>query len=254
MTPQTLLKVASTLLPKIEVTQEDCPDKLLLMVEETKYPEFAARLNNAMADAGLSVTDIKNRIGVTYEMARRYTLGTAKPRDAKMKALAALFGRSSAWLSYGDEVRESANVEYMTRPEVFRIPVISYIQAGNWAEICDSYARGSGSETILTDLELSGSSFALRIKGKSMLPEFNEGDLVIIDPEVDPHPGDYVAAKNGEEEATFKKFRPRGTDENGKDVFELIPLNDDFPTLHSDRDGPMRIVGTMVEHRRFRRR
>ncbi len=86
-----------------------------------------------------------------------------------------------------------------------------------------------------------------------MLPDFREGDVVIIDPELAPTPGDFVVAKNGENEATFKKFRPRGLNEHGEQVIELVPLNEDYPSIRSDAQ-PFRIIGTMVEHRRYRRR
>lgn len=149
----------------------------------------------------------------------------------------------------------SPNVAHMPLRAARSIPVIGYVQAGLWTEATDSYAMGSGSEMINTDLDdLGPNAFALRIKGDSNSPDYKEGEIVIIDPSVTPIPGDMVVAKNGDEEATFKKYRPRGTDDNGKDIFELVPLNDDYPTLRSDRDGPMRIIGTMVEHRRFRRR
>ena len=39
-----------------------------------------------------------------------------------------------------------------------------------------------------------------------MEPDFREGDAVVIDPEVIPLPGDFVVAKNGEEEALFKSI------------------------------------------------
>ena len=86
-----------------------------------------------------------------------------------------------------------------------------------------------------------------------MLPEYRPGDRVIIDPNVTPQPGDCVVAKNGDDEATFKKYRPRGIDAQGRLVFELVPLNDDYPTIRSDVT-PAHIVGTMVEHRKYRRR
>lgn len=120
----------------------------------------------------------------------------------------------------------------------------------------DDHAPGAASEYLLTDLPVSRYTFALEIKGTSMLPEFKEGDRVIIDPEVRPQPGDFVAAKtmdaHGHGEATFKKYRPRGTNDKGQEVFELSPLNEDFPSLRSDTT-PLEIIGTMVEHRRYRR-
>lgn len=132
------------------------------------------------------------------------------------------------------------------------VPVITSIQAGMWAEIVDSFQPGDAGDWLLTDIDLSDSAFALDIRGNSMEPEFKDGDRVIIDPEIAPQPGDFVAAKNGEQEATFKKYRPRGMDAHGNIIFELVPLNDDYPTLRSDVQH-IRIVGTMVEHRKYRR-
>lgn len=134
-----------------------------------------------------------------------------------------------------------------------RVPLVNYVQAGAMREICDQAWIGDAAEFLLTDLELSSAAFALSIKGDSMLPDFREGDRVIIDPEVRPTPGDFVVAKNGGEEATFKKYRPRGMNEHGDEIFELVPLNDDFAPMRSDVT-PLLIIGTMVEHRRYRKR
>ena len=134
-----------------------------------------------------------------------------------------------------------------------KIPLISYVQAGCWTGIVDNYLPGDADDWLLTDLDLSPSAFALQIKGDSMLPEFKEGDRVIIDPNVGPLPGDFVVAKNGDDEATFKKYRPRGVNEQGAQVFELVPLNEDYPSMRSDST-QISIIGTMVEHRKYRKR
>ncbi|WP_372372507.1 LexA family protein [Alcaligenes faecalis] len=108
-------------------------------------------------------------------------------------------------------------------------------------------------EYLLTDLCLSERSFALQIKGDSMLPDFKEGDRIIVDCELTPRPGDYVVAKNSEEEATFKKYRLLCIDEGGQEIFELVPLNEDYPSIRSDQHA-IEIIGTMVEHRKYYRR
>jgi len=133
------------------------------------------------------------------------------------------------------------------------IPVISAIQAGALKEIMQPYEVGDGFATIYTDDDYSTWAFGLVIEGDSMLPEFREGDIVVIEPDWEPRPGEYVAAKNGREEATFKKYRPRGIDKDGKVIFELAPLNDDYPTLRSDTEH-LTIIGVMAEHRRKARR
>ena len=117
----------------------------------------------------------------------------------------------------------------------------------------DRFEPGDADEFLLTDQDLSDNAFALEIVGESMLPDFQPGDRVIIDPSVLPQPGDFVVAKNGEEEATFKKYRPRGVNEHGQAVFELVPINPDYPSMRSDVM-PILIIGTMIEHRKYRKR
>ena len=63
--------------------------------------DLASRLNELMAKQGKNIVDLQKAIGVTYEMARRYTLGTATPRDKKIEAMAKYFGVSPAHLKYG---------------------------------------------------------------------------------------------------------------------------------------------------------
>jgi SOS-response transcriptional repressor LexA len=148
--------------------------------------------------------------------------------------------------------KKSANV-FGGETSLRKVPVISYVQAGMMTEVMDPFALGEGFELITTDLDLSPGAFALVIKGESMLPEFREGDKIVIDPAVQPLPGDMVIAKNTEEEATFKKYRPRGYNERGEMVFELIPLNEDYPVMRSDIEH-LRVIGVMVEHRKYRKR
>jgi transcriptional regulator with XRE-family HTH domain len=72
------------------------------MVESTnKHHDFAVRLNAVMGERGLSVKDLSQACGVTYEMARRYTLGTAKPRDQKLLRIAEWLAVAPSWLDYG---------------------------------------------------------------------------------------------------------------------------------------------------------
>lgn len=134
------------------------------------------------------------------------------------------------------------------------LPVIDSVQAGDWTPPADPYAKGHGMALVYPATQVGPRAFALEIRGDSMEPEFHAGDRVIVDPDVAPLPGDYVVAKlEDEQEATFKKFRPRGG--RGKSaMIELVPLNPDWPVLTIERTRPGRIVATMVEHHRYRRR
>lgn len=166
-----------------------------------------------------------------------------------------VLGISASWVQKGQGpkfVQDKSNVS-SAQIGTKQIPLLSYVSAGLWRGVVDPFQPNDAHDWLVTDLELSEGAFALEIKGDSMQPDFKPGDRVIIDPGISPQPGDFVVAKNGDEEATFKKYRPRGMDASGNVVFELVPLNEDYPTMRSDV-AHIRIVGTMVEHRKYRRR
>lgn len=206
---------------------------------------------------GGNQSELARYCGVSPQAVQKWIAGGSEPRGKNLQLIAEFLGVSEVTLKFGNvsdirEARSPYNVQVVHAGEK-KIPLISYVQAGRMAEAVDPYPSGDGSEFLLTDLELGENAFALQIKGDSMLPEFKEGDRIIIDPSIQPQPGDFVVAKNGHEEATFKKYRTRGLNERGNDVFELIPLNEDYPTMRSDIT-PLRIIGVMVEHRKYRRR
>ncbi|WP_221624840.1 MULTISPECIES: LexA family transcriptional regulator [unclassified Burkholderia] len=145
-----------------------------------------------------------------------------------------------------------ANVERIDG-DWHRIPLISYAQAGAMTESTDPSSLGDALEFVLTNEDVSARAFGLRIKDLSCWPEYQEGDVVIIEPEIRPDPGNMVVVKGGSEEAVFGKYRPRGTNDQGEMVFELVPLNDDFATLNSERDH-LQIIGVEIEHHRKKRR
>ena len=200
---------------------------------------------------GWTILELANRIDSDVGNISRLERGKQGYSDEMLRKIAQALGCSVADLFSGAE-RESnvSQVPLGTR----RIPLVSYVQAGHMTEAVDPYALGDADEWMLTDLDLSANAFALKIKGDSMLPDFRPGDRVLIDPEVTPRPGDFVAARNTKQEATFKKYRVRGIDESGAEIFELVPLNDNYPVLRSD-EHHLVVIGTMIEHRRkFRRK
>lgn len=196
-----------------------------------------------------TLEDMVEKVGSDTGNLSRVERGLQGVTEEMLRKLAQAFGCTIADLYNGTEPANVVSAPMGLR----RIPLISHVQAGMMTEAVDPYAVGDASDWLITDLELSSGAFALQIKGDSMLPEFCPGDRVIIDPSIVPDPGNYVVAKNGENEATFKKYRPRGVNERGEQVFELVPLNDDFAPMRSDIV-PIQIIGTMVEHRRYRKK
>lgn len=198
--------------------------------------------------------------GYSHAIVSQWENDLSKPKNTLLVARA--LKTSMEWLLTGEGNEDDLSVTVSTDGVINvvpasvglrQIPIISYVQAGCWTESCECRAMDGSIETITTDLDLGSMAFALEVRGDSMAPEILEGDVVVIDPGVDPLPGDYVVAKNGSHEATLKQYRPRGTNDQGQEYFELVPINPVYPAMRSDHHH-VTIIGVMMEHRRYRKK
>ncbi len=207
---------------------------------------LADRVKQKRIELGLTQTEAAELAGIRQQSWQSIEDGkTLKPRN--IIGIAKALKCDPEWLMNGGTFMPLAEVNSR------RVPLISYVQAGALAAKSPIEAFDGSLEYILTDLDISEFSFALRIEGDSMEPDFKAGDVIIVDPEIEPTPGEFVVAKNGGEQATFKKYRPTYTDMKGCQHFELVPLNDDYPVINSENQ-PLTIIGVMIEHRIYRRK
>jgi SOS-response transcriptional repressor LexA len=102
-----------------------------------------------------------------------------------------------------------------------------------------------------TSANTGAASFAVVLNDSSMSPMFEPRDEVVIDTKATPRAGDFVLAKLGQS-VFFRKFQDRGVSESGNQLFDLMPLNQDFQQIKHNPD--MQIIGVAVEHRRSLRR
>ncbi len=150
-------------------------------------------------------------------------------------------GVSARWLGSGEGAIEPSNVSPGPdlRPPV---PLVSWVQAGDWTEYTDPYPPGMAEEWISPSTKVSACSFALKVRGDSMGPKFTEGDTLIVDPEVEARNGDFVIVRlDDAQEATFKQLII-----DGPQKF-LKPLNARYPVVPIN--GNATIVGVVVEKR-----
>lgn len=229
---------------------------------------LSERIRWVMQKYDLSQAALAKIAGVKQPSVNRWVNGVgAAIRADAAAAICRHFSLSLDWLisGRGNPQAENAplaetNVEPV-RSHMKRIPVLSYVQAGTPTGVGQIQARQTAFDNgdfIWVDEELPDECFALKVTGSSMEPDFFEKDVIVIDPTITPCPGDFVVAtrlskKTDELETTFKKYRPRGYDTYGNEIFELIPLNIDYPTYNSGID-ELKIVGVLVEHRRSYRR
>lgn len=109
------------------------------------------------------------------------------------------------------------------------VPLISWIQAGQWQDVIDNLHPGEG-ERIHTTYKVRKHTYALRVRGDSMEPKFPDGAILIVEPNENPEPGSYVIIRQNGGEATFKQLVQDGTNRY------LKPLNPRYPIMELKPD------------------
>lgn len=163
-------------------------------------------------------------------------------RGENLLRLAEALGCAPAYLIDGDGPVFSEN----TWAGLHQIPLIAQRDVAQWLNDADTVRHQL---LMHNDMALSQQSFALRVEEQAMMPAILRNDVVIIDPNLSPQPGDIVLALQ-HKNALLRTWRQRGSEE-GVAQFELAPININFPELHSSRDS-LKLTGTLVELRRYR--
>lgn len=127
-----------------------------------------------------------------------------------------------------------------------RIPVLGRVVAGIPIEATQEIL---GYEEITPDLAKTGEFFALQVKGDSMLPKLEEGDIVIVKCQEDVETGDIAIVLVNGDEATIKQVKKV---DGG---IMLYGFNSDVysPHFYSNQQIealPVQILGKVIESRR----
>ncbi|MBZ7697041.1 hypothetical protein FML24_27565 [Klebsiella oxytoca] len=157
---------------KIEMTKNRLCLNLLPMVEKTnKHQDFADRLNREMSKKNLSVKQLSIAGQVTYEMARRYTLGTAKPRDEKLIRIAEWLNVPPAWLDYG---AVDSGVETGGNAETVTSAPIELSDETEFSNLSDDEKRLLRVFRKFPDTEANNMLLAFEVRYKKLLEFYSE--------------------------------------------------------------------------------
>jgi SOS-response transcriptional repressor LexA len=169
---------------------------------------------------------------------------TGKPRsfnDASARLIEVATGKPVGWIDQPLVENTEAG------PDVRgRVPLISWVQAGAWAEIIDNFAPGDAAEWLPCPISHGPRTYVLRVRGESMLnpagrPSFQDGDLIFVDPDRQAEQGSLVVVRlEDEHEATFKKLVIEG------DQKYLRALNPAWPQPIMRVNGNATICGVVI--------
>jgi len=234
------------------------------MVHKDKLrEEFSQRLAQACKDYGLDVHGrgmaISRALGVTSRAVSKWLNAESIPRQDKLNELADYLQTDRLWLQHGEVnagtvsgIDSSSGIKSgKKKPEFRTVPILANGHLINWDEHSRISSVDAGVDFLQTSIKSSGASFAFIIEDESMVSEFSVGDIVICDPKVKPIPGDFVMAQvGGSEETIFRRYRLISA-AGVEPVFELFPLNN-VHALHRSDVEKIRVIGVMVEHRKYR--
>lgn len=127
-----------------------------------------------------------------------------------------------------------------------RIPVLGRVVAGIPIEAVEEILDY---EEITPELASTGEFFALQVRGDSMLPKLEEGDVVIVKKQEDVETGDIAIVLVNGDEATIKQIKKV---DGGIMLYGFNPdvYEPHFYSNQQIEELPVRILGKVIESRR----
>ncbi len=170
---------------------------------------FSQQLRAARKQAHLSQTELAAALGVTQQAVGKWENGKSSPDPSTLARIAALLETSSDALlglhRETEETRTAAERFFGSRRESL-IPVIGTVKAGYGAL---AFEEDYGQE--YANVKDPASYFYLVVKGDSMEPRIQDGDLALVHRQTTLENGDLGVFVYGEEgEGTLKKYVQRG--------------------------------------------
>jgi repressor LexA len=190
------------------------------------------RLRTARENKEMDQATLAAKVGVVTRTLQRWEKGEQVPDGLAITRIAKVTAVQPTWLLTGEgemyapppgrpENIFPLPLQNRHRSRLVDLPLVSSVPAGKVSTIfhpdhVDTYVT-------VDDVKDPG-AFALKVKGNSMAPRIEDGDVVIVSPQQEPRNGDICVIRVSDED-TLKKVKFEGT------YIHLIPLNPDFEPL-----------------------
>ena len=120
--------------------------------------------------------DLALLVGVSRVSVSQWERGDTSPKGGNFLKLASALGLAPESLMQGSEAgsvtepkRGYHNVELAVIPRGSRVPILSYVQAGNWREMCEQATTFDGNvEYVTASVDIGPCGFGLWLRGNSL--------------------------------------------------------------------------------------
>lgn len=205
----------------------------------TKSSDLPSVLNALLKGKAITSGKLANQINIPRATINNIVQGkTTDPRASTLEAIANYFEISVDQLL---GKTNSKNNESDVVPQKL-IPVISWDRISSRDHIISNLRSYQDIATIPIDINLEGNQFAMQVIGDAMWPQFEEGSILVIDPNKQPKNRDFVIAHiKQNEDIIFRQLYTEGH------TYVLKAFNSVFPSLVM-ANGDF-IIGTVIQTR-----
>ena len=198
---------------------------------------FPQRLKQLRKELGLSQKSLSEHLGVTQQAVGKWETGRSSPDPTTLARLAELLETSADYLlGISEQPTEPAapSLPYAESP----IPVIGTVRAGYGSL---AFEEDYGVEYAC--VKDPANYFYLVVKGDSMEPRIQDGDLALVHRQPTLENGDLGVMVFGEGEGTLKKYIQRGN------AVILQPFNPAYEekVIRGEELNQLFIAGKVVE-------
>lgn len=191
---------------------------------------------------GLKISEVENRAGLSEGNLSRVERGVQWLSEEKLFAVADALGVNAA------EFFEPEGTNFVAPDGVAgKLPLISWVQAGNWSEVIDNFQPGDAEEWIPVPFKHGPNAFILKVVGKSNYDptgekSYDDGDYIAVDPSKEPrHKSMVIVRLDDDNTATFKQL---WIEPDGKQF--LVALNPQWPRRIIEINDNATIVGVVI--------
>lgn len=197
--------------------------------------EVVELVKKMTAEQNMSMSELARRVGIAKSAISRYFNGTRELPLNRIGDFASALHTTPNFL---------LGVKEDTNSQGIKIPVLGTVAAGLPISAVEDILDY---EEIPQSWQNQGEFFALKIKGDSMEPRMENGDVVIVKQQSDANSGDTVIVLVNGDDATCKRLEKT---ENG---IMLVSTNPKYPpmfySLEDIQTKPVVILGKVVELR-----
>ena len=205
---------------------------------------FRTRLKQLRNEKKINQRELANFLKVAPSTISMYESGQREPNFEVLESLADFFNVDLNYLLGKSDKTTKLMLENEQKPQGLKIPVLGTVAAGIPISAVEDILDY---EEVPQSWESQGEFFALKIKGDSMEPKIDDGDVVIVRQQSDANSGDTVIALVNGDDATCKKLQKT---ENG---IMLVSTNPNYLPMFFTKEEivtkPVVILGKVVELR-----